>query len=356
MPEIHPIVVFEIAQAIDLDRTEQLLSGAERPSLRHRGRSTAFFQYRPAPLRVSQEGVPIAVGVWHTESVVDILLYDFGAASVAYTIAVEGDLESLKQASALLRDNADIHADARRRIDALLQSLESAAVKPRLASFTEGYVIFGLRSVPGGRDVAEFCEQHTTDIAEILRGDGGALSAEETANATGLRISFGPTDLTVVDWEGAFVIDPDPEDVRAVLEFANVQLLEMRWLDLQMDDAIDRSYELLTPRTGWRAFWPRAASADARQVAELQLESSILLERVASGLNVFGEEYLARIYRLAAGRFQLSEFDESISRKLATIERIHQTLSERATTVRMEALEWVVITLIALEIVLSLVH
>jgi uncharacterized Rmd1/YagE family protein len=41
---------------------------------------------------------------------------------------------------------------------------------------------------------------------------------------------------------------------------------------------------------------------------------------------------------------------------LATIERIHQTRSERATTVRMEALEWVVITLIALEIVLSLVH
>ena len=116
------------------------------------------------------------------------------------------------------------------------------------------------------------------------------------------------------------------------------------------------AYELLTPRTGWRGFWPRAASADARQVAELQLESSILLERVASGLNVFGEEYLARIYRLAAGRFQLSEFDESISRKLATIERIHQTLSERATTVRMEALEWVVITLIALEIVLSLLH
>jgi hypothetical protein len=44
--------------------------------------------------------------------------------------------------------------------------------------------------------------------------------------------------MTIVDWDAAFVLDPDPEDVRAVLEFANVQLLEMRWLDLQLDDAI----------------------------------------------------------------------------------------------------------------------
>jgi len=356
MPEIHPIFVFEVAQAIDLDQTERLLSGAERPAFRHRGRATSLFQYRPAPLRVSQEGGRQTVGRWRTEAVVDLVLYDFGAASVAYHLPVEGDLDALRDASASLQQDQQLRDDARQRVEALLRSVGGAVTKPRVASFTEDYAIFGLREAPRGTTVAEFCDRNAALIAQILRPDSGELSPEEIVNATELRISFGPSDLAIVDWDGAFVIDPDPEDVRAVLEFANVQLLEMRWLDLQMDDAIERSYQLLGRRRGWRAFWPSATSDDVGQVAELQLESAVLLERVSNALKVFGEEYLARIYRLAARRFQLGEVDAMISRKLATIESIYQKLSDRASHIRMEALEWVVIILIAMEIVLGLLH
>jgi hypothetical protein len=357
MPEIHPIFVFEVAQAIDLDQTERLLAGAERPGFRHRGRATSLFQYRPAPLRVTQEGDRLAVGRWQTDAVVDLVLYDFGAASVAYHFPVDGGLDALREASASLRqDDERLRVDARQRVEALLRSAGAAVVKPRVASFTEDYAIFGLRQTPGGPTVEEFCQRHAASIAQILRPDAGDLSPEEVANATELRISFGPSDLTIVDWDGAFVIDPDPEDIRAVLEFANVQLLEMRWLDLQVDDAIERSYQLLSRRRRWWTFWPSAASDDVRQVAELQLESAVLLERVSNALKVFGEEYLARIYRLAARRFQLGELDAIITRKLATIESIYQKLSDRAATVRMELLEWVVIVLIALEIVLGLLR
>ena len=99
---------------------------------------------------------------------------------------------------------------------------------------------------------------------------------------------------------------------------------------------------------------PSAVSADMHQVAELQLESAVMLERVSNALKVFGEEYLARIYRLAAGRFHLAELEATITRKLTTIESIYQKLSDKAASIRMEALEWVVIVLIALEIVLGL--
>jgi hypothetical protein len=74
---------------------------------------------------------------------------------------------------------------------------------------------------------------------------------------------------------------------------------------------------------------------------------------VSNALKVFGGEYLARIYGLAARRFRLSELDATISRKLQTIESIYQKLSDRAATVRLETLEAVVILLIAFEIVVS---
>jgi len=91
-------------------------------------------------------------------------------------------------------------------------------------------------------------------------------------------------------------------------------------------------------------------------VAELQLEGAVMLERVSNAIKVFGEEYLTRIYRLAAMRFQLAGLEGTITSKLATVESIYQKMSDRAATLRLESLEWIVIILIALEIVLSFIH
>lgn len=354
MPEIHPIFVFEVAFAIDLDAAERTLAGAERQIFRHRGRATSLFQYRPAPLRVSQEGAELAHGKWRNEPIVDLVLYDFGAASVAYQFNVAGGLPELRSASVVLRRSEALRRDARLRVEALLRSVAGAAQKPRVAEYTEDYTIIGIREPLEVPTAQEFCDANVERIAQILRPDPGGLSPEEVVASTGIRISFGPQDVTIVDWDAAFVVDPEPEDVRSVLEFANVQLLEMRWLDLQLDLAIERSYHLLAPAAGWRRFVARSVSGDMRRVAELQLDSAVLLERVTNALKVFGEEYLARIYRLAAERFQLGALDSAISQKLATIESIYQKLSDRATTLRMEVLEWVVIILIALEVVLGI--
>lgn len=357
MPEIHPIFVFEVAQTIDLDHVDRILGGgAERQTFRHRGRATSFFEYRPAPLRISLEQASLTVHPWTTDPQVDLVLYDFGAATVTYRFPVGGGLEELAEASRALRNTHLLRQDALARVESLLKSVAPAVQRARVAEFTEDYTLLGMRANPGPGTAREFCTAHARTIARILRPDAESQSDEEVQNATEALISFGPSDVTIVDWDAAFVLDPDPEDVRAVLEFANVQLLEMRWLDLQLDSAIERSYQMLGKRPGFRLFPGASASADLHAVAELQLESAVMLERVSNALKVFGEESLTRIYRLAAGRFQLGALDATITRKLATIESIYQKLSDRADGVRMEALEWVVILLIALEIVLSLIH
>jgi hypothetical protein len=355
MPEIHPIYVFDVALGIDLDQAERTLRGAARQVFRHRGRVTNVFHYRPAPLRLSQEGPAPAIDRWKVEGVVDLVLYDFGAVSVDYLVPIAGDLAEVQAASAALRRSEVLRQDAKARAETLLKSVGPAAQKPRVADFSEDYTIIGLRQVSGVASAQAFCDANRERIAQILRPDPGGLSAEEIVNATELRISFGPSDVTIVDWDAAFVLDPEPEDVVAVLEFANVQLLEMRWLDLQLDDAIERSYQVLSRSRGWRSLLSRGMSGALREVAELQLDSAVMLERVSNALKVFGEEYLARIYRLATRRFQLADLDAAISRKVSTIESIYQKLSDRAASVRMEALEWIVIALIALEIVLGIV-
>jgi len=50
-------------------------------------------------------------------------------------------------------------------------------------------------------------------------------------------VSYGPGGLAVIDWNCAVVVDRRPEEALAVLEFANVELVEMRFLE----DRLDRS-------------------------------------------------------------------------------------------------------------------
>jgi uncharacterized Rmd1/YagE family protein len=75
---------------------------------------------------------------------------------------------------------------------------------------------------------------------------------------------------------------------------------------------------------------------------------------VSNALKLVGDQYLARLYRMAAQRMRLSEWDQSIARKLQTAESIYQKLSDQASTVRLEVLEWIIIVLIAVSILLAL--
>jgi hypothetical protein len=349
----HPLYVFEIGQLVDLDGCEKRIQDtAERLALKQRGR-LSHFQYRPAPIRVTQPAGTGLVGGFAVAPTVELVIYGFGAVSVGYAIPIPGPLESLIEMSIGLRARGELVADARSRVEALVRSLGELIVKPRVAEIFEDYVLFEVQALEPARDAATFLAAESSTLAGILRAERGALSDDEIQDAMEATISFAVGDLSIIDYDTGFVLDEDPEEVRAVLEVANVQLLEMRYLDQELDQALQRSYSLLARHGGWRSLAPAAYAKDLGEVAELQLDSAMLLERVTNALKFFGEEYPTRIYRLAARRFHLGEWDQSITRKLETIESLYQKLAGLAAGRRMEMLEWVVIILITLEIVLS---
>jgi hypothetical protein len=136
-----------------------------------------------------------------------------------------------------------------------------------------------------------------------------------------------------------------------------VELLELRWLDDQLDRVLDHSYDTLARRGGegrWRRSFPLIPDREVRRIAQLQMDSALLFEGVSNALKLIGDQYLARLYRLAAQRLHLPEWDATILRKLQTAESIYQKLTDQATTRRLEVLEWIIIVLIALSTVMYL--
>jgi hypothetical protein len=343
---------YEVALAIDLDQAERRITAStERPQLRHKRRAPRYFEYRPAPLRVVQDAPSVEIAGFRTAGTVETVLWDFGAVSVAYTIPLSGSFARLAELADELYDNPVLLGDSRRRIEHLLADVGPAASRSRIADLVESYAIFQVEDFVPACPAATLYTTHAQAVAQLLRAERQTLSEQEVRDATAVRISFGPDDIALIDWDAALLLDREAEDVRAVLEFANVELLEMRYLDQRLDDALDESYEALSRRARW-SWRPGGRGADLRRIGQLQVDSAVLFEGVNNALKLLGDQYLARVYRLVSERFHLAEWDASILRKLDTLESIYQKLSDQGSTRRMEILEWIIILLIAASIVI----
>jgi hypothetical protein len=352
----HALFAYDVAHSIDLDECERRITAMkQRARLRPTRRAPKYLDYTPAPLRISAAADAVDVGAFRTQPQVDVVLFDFGGVSVSYALPLACDLPDLIALSSALYDNAPLLADSRRRVELLLDSLGSAAVRPRITDWVETYSVFQIESMTPASTPAELLEGQAHDLARILRAEQAPLSEQEVADATSARLSFATDDLSLIDWNGAVVFDRDPADIIAVLEFANVELLEMRFLDRQLDAALDAAYEVLGRRSWWRDWIPGSFRADLHHLAQMQVDSAILFEGVNNTLKLVGDQYLARLYRLVSQRLHLAEWDASILRKLTSLESIYEKMSDLSASWRLELLEWVIILLIAASIVIPFV-
>ena len=81
----------------------------------------------------------------------------------------------------------------------------------------------------------------------------------------------------------------------------------------------------------------------------------VFTQNATGALKLVGDQYLARVYRLASQRFHLERWDAGILRKLETLNSIYGKMSDQAATRRMEVLEWIIIILIAVSIAVMFV-
>src|SRR5262245_40439692 len=87
----YVLFAYDVALAINLDEVEQQLSALrQRDTIKHKHPAPASFEYRPAPIRVTQSAEPLAFGDDHSNPSVELVLYDFGAVSVLYSIPLYG--------------------------------------------------------------------------------------------------------------------------------------------------------------------------------------------------------------------------------------------------------------------------
>ncbi len=350
----HILYAYDIGISTNLSKCldrAALLGGRTTLSNKNR-RAPKYFGYDPQPLTIIQESDVPRIGAHQLSPAVALTFYDFGSVSISYEIAIAGTLQDLRDLS-IENDRSDaLLADSRRRAQDIVLALGDAVEHPAVAAPVEDYLMFEIDDFDLSGPADTLPQRAGGILAQVLRAESQVLSESETSDALACTISYGPGDITIIDWNAAMIFDREADDVQSVLEFANTELLELRFLDYRLDSSIDRSYELSSQPNSLFRLLPGYTARNIRRISQMQLEGAILFERVSNAPKLLGDQFLARVYRLASQRFHVSEWNGSILRKLDTIEDFHKQVHDTAASQRLELLEWIIIILIFFEIIL----
>jgi hypothetical protein len=351
---LHVHVAFDWGGEVDLDRARRLVP-AEWLTLPRRPRTPASIDYRPPPLRFVLTDVALDLPeVGHVAAAAEATVFDFAAVSVALQAPFRLPASGLLRLAGSLSDAKGLVQAARAALEPLHQKLLPAIQQPDWCDLSEEYFVFQVPPAEPLPPPAELLARHGAWLAGLLRLEDAPLSDEEVSEALKLYLRYGPEDLLIADWSAAALIDHDCEETLRAIEFANLQLLEFRHIDGRLDRRLSEAYRLVHPADrSYFPFWKthyRKLSA----LGELKIDANDVFERTGNVLKLLGDQYLARVYRILAVRFHLDSWERSIERSLATIQGVYQVVADQAASFRAEFLEWIIIALIAVEIVLGL--
>jgi hypothetical protein len=353
---LHIHVAFDWGDEIDLPRAAAIHGAGGHPLPRRR-RTPSSFEYRPLPIRLALEPVPLELAeVGAIKAAAEATLFDVGAVSVALHVPFALAPAGLTHLAGFLADATPVVRAARLASEPLFQRLLPAIQDPLWSDLSEEYFVFQMPPDCGLPPPSALLQAQAGWLAGLVSLEASPLSADVSAEALRLRLSYSPNDLFVADWGAALLIDQDCDETLQAIEFANLQLLEYRHIDQRLDDALANAYRIIHRVTlGRLPFW-QTHSRPLRVLGELKVEATGLFERTGNVLKLVGDQYLARVYQISETRFHLNDWEQSIQRKLDVLEGIYQVLSDQAATFRAEFLEWTVIVLITLEIALALLR
>ena len=207
--------------------------------------------------------------------------------------------------------------------------------------FSEEYSVFAVTNYQG--DPEQFLK-HRDVIVSLLKSEILDLDPQEVQYTLGSKIKYSNNDMSIIDWDGAFLFDPkgDIEEDLKLLTLANLQLLRHRILDHQIDGRLARMAELVhnMPLSGTQLRGKDMAQR-MKETMEIRMVSISELQRLERDIKLIGDWYSARFYELATAKFKIDEWRRTIRSKLESLEDTYSLVVENFTVSTKRRVEWV---------------
>lgn len=209
--------------------------------------------------------------------------------------------------------------------------------------FDEEYSVYCISGYSGDPEV--YLSLYGEKMAAFLKNEKFTLDEEEVKATLSSYLKYGKDDITIVDWDGAFIFDPkgDFQSNIELFEIANLQLLKSRILDDDLDDRLGKSLHLVKAPKGLPLIRSREVRKVLKEVIEIRTQSILESEAAEHNIKLIGDWYSARLYSLIAKKFHLDEWKNSINGKLDTLEDVYTMAAENFSVSFGTTLEFIIL-------------
>ncbi len=348
---------YDVGFDISLAEAGTLCEAAVSPGLAGLRPGPAHLQYRPMPLSVPSGAVEVRHEGAKFPMDASVKIFDFGALSVTLCLPAR-DLpwEEYAATALLLAGGAALEKEARAVAMRLFERIRPAVTRAGFADLVEEYNLWHVGKFSPDMTGSQALARFPQDISRLLMLERGIFSESALVDILRNPIRYFENDFCLPDWDAAFVYDPKFRDTAEVLEFLNVQMLELRFFDRLLHAALDNMGEELRKRRRIFSVLHDPYESPLRKLSEIKMDVSLLRERINNALKLAGDVYLARIYEEARRKAGTEKWEGTIRDQLKALEDIYTIFNNRAAASRTETLELIIILLIALEIVMGLLR
>jgi hypothetical protein len=312
----HKITSFLIAEASKARRGKEIPSVPPIKSAPHYFEKTVPAQYilETKKIKIGDREVELMVKIYHPDA-----------------ILVEGTLEVKDIFGEGIADLKE------QLLDICYEFMKKLGEKEEMS---EEYTVFQISGYKGDPEI--FLKNYGQQMAGLLKSEKLQLDEKEVEHTLSYQLKYAKDDLIIVDWDGAFIFDPEGEvgETIELLELANYQLLRYRIFDEDLDERLKKSSKLTQAETG-RWFRTKEVTQAFREMVKIRSQSISQFESLEREIKLIGDWYSARLYDLLTKKFRLDEWRNSVRNKIESLEDVYTIVSENLGMSRMQMLEMV---------------
>jgi hypothetical protein len=209
--------------------------------------------------------------------------------------------------------------------------------------FDEEYSIYCISGYSGDPEV--YLSMYGDRIAAFLKNEKIQLDEEEVSSTLSVHLKYGKDDITIVDWDGAFIFDSsgDFDSNIELFEIANLQLLKSRILDFDLDERLEKTLRLMTVPKGLPFIRSREVRKVVKEIIEIRTQSILESEAVERNIKLIGDWYSAKLYSLISKKFHLDDWKTEIKEKLDTLEDVYTMATENFSVSYRATIEFIIL-------------
>ncbi len=209
--------------------------------------------------------------------------------------------------------------------------------------FDEEYSVYCISNYSGDPEVC--LSAHGDRIAAFLKNEKISLDEEEVRATLSVNLKYGKDDITIVDWDGAFIFDSsgDFESNIELFEIANLQLLKSRILDYDLDERLEKTLRLMGVPKRLPIIRAREVRKVVKEIIEIRTQSILESEAVERNIKLIGDWYSAKLYSLISKKFHLDSWKIEIKEKLDTLEDVYTMATENFSVSYRATLEFIIL-------------